>query len=307
MRASKKLIHQRGFRLFLMVLPLLVCVFIFSYLPLYGWSYAFFDYRPGRNLLDCDFVGFDNFKMFVMDSYAVKSILRVLRNTFGMSFLGIVTSIFPMMFAILLAEIQSLKFRKSVQTLVTIPNFISWVLVYSIAYAMFSVNDGLINRLLINTGVIEEGINFMASSDHIWLTMTAYGVWKGLGWSAIMYIAALTSIDAEQYESSKIDGAGRFQTIWYITIPGLLPTFFVLLLLSIANLLNNGLEQYFVFQNAMNKDSIEVLDLFVYNQGMVGYNYSFSTAVSMLKSVVSIILLFFSNGMSKLIRGESVF
>ena len=307
MRSSEKFYKQRGFRLFLMVFPLLVCVFIFSYMPLYGWSYAFFDYRPGRNLLDCDFVGFDNFKMFVTDSYAVKSIIRVLRNTFAMSFLGILTSVLPMMFAIFLAELRSLKFRKSIQTLVTIPNFISWVLVYSIAYSMFSVNDGLVNRLLVNAGVVEVGINFMASSDHVWLTMTLYGIWKGLGWSAIMYIAALTSIDAEQHESSKIDGAGRFQTIWYITIPGLLPTFFVLLIMSIANLLNNGLEQYFIFQNAMNKDSIEVLDLYVYNQGMVGYNYSFSTAVSMLKSIVSIILLFFSNGISKLVRGESVF
>lgn len=193
------------------------------------------------------------------------------------------------------------------QTLTTIPNFISWVLVYSVAYAMFSVNDGFVNRLLVNAGIITEGINFLASDKHVWLTMLGYSTWKGLGWSAIMYIACMAGIDGEQYEAAKVDGANRMQRIRYITIPGLLPTYFVLLILSIANLINNGMEQYFVFQNAMNKASIEVLDLYVYNQGMAGVNYSYATAVSMLKSVVSVTLLLFANRLSKLVRGESVF
>lgn len=302
----KPLIHQRGFRLFLLIAPLLILIFVFSYLPLYGWSYAFFDYKPGKNLLDCNFVGFKHFQMMIQDNFARRNILRVLRNTFAMSFIGIATSVLPMFFAIMLAEMRSTWYRKTVQTLVTIPNFISWVLVYSIAYSMFSVNDGLVNRILVNAGILEEGINFLASSKHVWLAMTGYGLWKSLGWNAIMYIAALTGIDQEQYEAARIDGAGRLGIIRHITIPGLLPTFFVLLILSIANLLNNGMEQYFVFQNAMNKDYIEVLDLYVYNQGMVGYSYSFSTAVSLLKSIVSIVLLFFANGLSRLFRGESV-
>ncbi|ANS75456.1 ABC transporter permease [Paenibacillus yonginensis] len=302
----KRLLNQQGFRLFLMSSPLLILVFVFSYMPLYGWIYSFYDYKAGRDLFSTDFVGLKNFKMMFTDHYAVTNILRVMKNTLGMSFLGIVTSVFPMIFAILLSEIRNLRFRKTIQTLVTIPNFISWVLVYSIAYAMFSTNDGLLNRILINNGIRDEGINFLASGNHVWLTMLGYGIWKGLGWGAIIYIAALTNIDAEQYEAARIDGAGRLKMTWHITIPGLLPTFFVLLLLSIGNLLNNGMEQYFVFQNAMNKDSIEVLDLYVYNQGMVGYDYSFATAVGMLKSVVSVLLLFFANFLSKITRGESV-
>lgn len=307
MNAIKKMEKQSGFRLFLLILPLLMLVFVFSYMPLYGWIYAFFNYKPGKALFACEFVGLDNFKMMFADSYAVKNIVRVMKNTFGMSFLGILTSVLPMGFAILLSEIKNKPFRKFVQTSVTIPNFISWVLVYSIAYVMFSVNDGFVNRMLVSMGILDQGVNFLASPNHVWLTMTAWGPWKGLGWNAIMYIAALTSIDDELYEAAKIDGAGRFQLIRHITVPGLLPTFFVLLILSIANLLNNGMEQYYIFQNAMNKESIEVLDLYVYNQGMVGYNYSFSTAVSMLKSVVSIVLLFFANTTSRLVRGESVF
>lgn len=307
MKKIAKLYKQRGFRLFLIVSPLLLLIFVFSYLPLYGWIYAFFNYKPGRALFDCQFVGLGNFKKMVMDKYALEELIQVLRNTFAMSFLGILTSPLPMLFAVFLGEISFMPFRKTVQTLTTIPNFISWVLVYSVAYAMFSVNDGFVNRLLVNAGLITEGINFLASDKHVWLTMLGYSTWKGLGWSAIMYIACMAGIDGEQYEAAKVDGANRMQRIWYITIPGLLPTYFVLLLLSIANLINNGMEQYFVFQNAMNKASIEVLDLYVYNQGMAGVNYSYATAVSMLKSVVSVTLLLFANKLSKLIRGESVF
>lgn len=305
-RVSKKLLEQKGFRLFLLITPLLALVFIFSYLPLYGWIYAFFDYKPGRPLLSCEFTGLKNFTMMFADKYAFADIVRVMRNTFAMSFLGIITSPLPLFFAIFLAEIKILPYKKAVQTFTTIPNFISWVLVYSVAYAMFSVNDGFINRVLIDMGVIEEGINFLASSDNVWLSMLLWSTWKGLGWGAIMYIAAISGIDQEQYEAAAVDGASRMQKIWHITIPGLMPTYFVLLLLSIANLINNGMEQYFVFQNAMNKDYIEVLDLYVYNQGMVGFNYSFATAVSMLKSIISIALLFCANTMSKVIRGESI-
>lgn len=232
--------------------------------------------------------------------------MRVLTNTFGMSFLGILTSPLPVVFAIFLMEIKSKHLRGLVQTLTTLPNFVSWVLVYSVAWSIFSVEDGFLNHLLMSTGLIDTEINFLASSEHIWVKMTGYSLWKTLGWSAIMYIAAITSIDAEQYEAAVVDGAGRFQCMWHITLPGILPTYFVLLLLSIANFINNGMEQYYLFQNPMNKSTIEVLDLYVYNMGMVGQNISYSTAVGMLKSIVSVALLFFANGLSKLIRKESI-
>ena len=304
---KKSIFKQRGFRLFLMIVPLLVLIFLFSYLPLTGWIYAFYNYKPGRPLFSCKYVGFGYFKDMFTDKYLFHDLCRVLKNTFGMSFLGIATSPLPMLFAVFLAEIRNKTYRKTVQTLTTIPNFISWVLVYSVAYAMFSVDDGLVNRLLMKMGLIDTGINFLASSSHIWLKMWLWSTWKGLGWSAIMYIAAITSIDQEQYEAAEVDGANRWQRIWYITIPGLMPTYFVLLIMSIANLINNGMEQYYVFQNAMNQDSIEVLDLYVYNQGIAGYNYSYATAISMLKSLVSVTLLFVANRISKLIRGESIF
>ncbi len=297
---------QPPVKLFLMSLPFLAVVFIFAYLPLYGWIYAFFDYRAGLSLWDCDFVGLKHFASLVNNPVAAGELLRVMRNTFAMSFLNILSSFLPVLFAILLTEIRSNSYRRIMQTLTTLPNFISWILVFSVMYSMFSVGDGFVNRLLISFNLIETEINFLASKNHVWLTMQGYSIWKGLGWGAIMYLAAMASIDPQLYEAATVDGAGRFRRIWHITIPGILPTYFVLLLLTIANFINNGMEQFFIFENPMNRAYIEVLDLYVYNQGMVGQNISFATAVSILKSAVSIALLFTANRMSKYVRGETI-
>ncbi|MDR0668857.1 MAG: ABC transporter permease subunit [Treponema sp.] len=302
-----KLFKQREFRLFLMVLPFMVLVFLLSYLPLRGWIYAFYNYKPGLPIGPENFVGFDNFRKTVADQYAMADIVRVLRNTFAMSLIGIATSPLPLIFAVFLSEVRIMPFRKTVQTLTTIPNFISWVLVYSVAYAIFSVDDGFVNRLLMQLGLIDNGIPFLTASRHVWLTMWSWGTWKGLGWSSIIYIAAITSIDQELYEAARVDGAGRFMCMWHITLPGLLPTYFVLLILSIANFINSGMEQYYIFQNPMNKSAIEVLDLYVYNQGIAGINYSYSIAIGMLKSIVSLLLLFIANRGSKMVREESIF
>ena len=295
-----------GVQLVLYALPFFVVVFLFSYLPLYGWLYAFFDYRAGLDLFKTKFVGLKYFQNIVGNPVLFRDMLRVLRNTFAMSFLGLLTSPLPMIFAIMITEVRFKWFKRSVQTLSTIPNFISWIMVYSVAWSMFSVGDGFINRVLLKLDLIETEINFLASSDNVWITMLTYSIWKGLGWSAIMYLAAIAAIDQEQYEAAIVDGAGRFQLIWHVTLPGILPTYFVLLLLTIANFINNGMEQYFVFQNAMNKSYIEVLDLYVYNKGMVGNNIPFATAISMLKSLISIVLLFTANRLSKSVRDESI-
>lgn len=302
----------KKYKLFLLLLPFLIFIAIFCYLPLFGWIYAFFNYRPGIPLKASDYVGFKWFISLISTAGKRKEVIRVLRNTLAISGLGIATSWCPMAFAILLSEIKITQFKRVVQTLTTLPNFISWVLVYAFAFTLFSVDAGLINRLLMDLGIIDRGINFLLSGKHIWIKMTLWSMWKGLGWGAIMYLAALSSIDPQLYEAAQVDGAGRSRQIWHITIPGLLPTYFILLLLSFANLVNNGMEQYFVFQNAMNRETIEVLDLYVYNVGLGGTGGSssgtipFATAVSMLKSLISVILLFGANGLSKLLRGESI-
>ena len=290
---------------FLMVLPFLLLIAVFSYYPLYGWVYAFFDYKPPFPLSWEKFVGFKWFVSMVENPVKVKKLVQVLTNTFAMSGLSLLFSWFPMIFAVFLNEIRSYRFKKFVQTVTTLPNFISWVLVYSIAFSVFN-STGAVNSVLMNLGITEEPIMFLQSSSHVWFKQWLWLTWKNAGWAAIMYIAAITGIDESLMEAAKIDGASRMQCIWHITIPSILPTYFVLVMLSLANFLSNGMEQYFVFANSFNKTKIEVLDLYVYNLAMGSGGYSLSTAISILKTFVSIILLCVTNWVSKKIRGESL-
>lgn len=293
------------FKLFLMYMPFVALVAVFSYLPLWGWRYAFFNYKVGDTLSSANFTGFKWFTELFKNPATVRDIVKVLKNTLAMSGLGIITSWIPMAFAIFLCEIKNMKFRRFVQTFTTIPNFISWVLVYAIAFCIFST-DGFLSSMMVNLGIWSEGQNLLMGGDHTWIKMWAWGMWKGVGWSAIIYIAAISGIDQQLYEAATVDGAGRFQKMWHITVPGLIPTFCVLLLMSVANVLSNGMDQYLVFKNATNMDTIRVLDLYVYELGIGKGSIPLTTVVSMLKSVISVTLLFAANGVSKLIRGESI-
>ena len=302
MLTSRK--KQERFKLFLYVLPCIIFIFIFKYLPLWGWSYAFFQYKPGRSLFDCAFVGLQNFTALFGNPIMRDNLFRVLRNTFGIQILNYILMPIPMLFAIFLSEIKSTKFQKAVQTLTTLPHFISWVIMFSLATSLFG-NSGVVNGILERFGA--EGINILTTDDHVWLIQALLGLWKSLGWSAIIYFAAITGLDQEVYEAAMVDGASRWQKIRYITIPLLIPTFFVLLIMGIGNFLNSGIDQFLAFGNAMNKEYIEVLDLYVYNLGIGDGQISFSVAVGMMKSLVAVVLFACANFASKKIRGTSVF
>lgn len=293
-------------QLLLMYLPFAVLIFIFSYMPLWGWRLAFFDYTPGKPLTFDDYVGFKWINFLFSNPATRKDIGRVMVNTLAMSGLGILTSWLPMVFAMFLAEATSTKFKRFVQTFTTIPNFISWVIVYSLALAMFS-SDGFVNAIFIRLGWNSTPVNYLMGDKFIWAKMWAWGTWKGLGWSAIIYIAAISSIDPQMYESADIDGANRWQKMRYITIPSLMSTYFVLLVLSVASILSNGMDQYLVFENPTNTGRITVLDLFVYQLGIDKGNYPLSTLIGILKTVISLVLLFAVNMFSKVVRDESIF
>jgi putative aldouronate transport system permease protein len=296
---------ESKFKLFLMFLPFALLAFVFCYLPLFGWRYAFFDYQAGDALTKDNFVGFKWFTYLFKNAATRRDIVRVLRNTLAMSGLGIITSWVPLAFAVLLTEIENKKFRRFVQTFTTIPNFISWIIVYTIALAIFST-DGFINTFAMSMGWITTGTNYLMGDHGTWLKMLAWGLWKGTGWSAIIYIAGISGIDRQLYEAATVDGANRFQRIWNVTLPGLLPTYMVMLLMAVAGMLSNGLDQYLVFSNASNSKTMEVLDLYVYNLGIAGGSIPLSTVIGMAKSIVSVVLLFMANGISKLTRGESI-
>ena len=302
---NKKKLDRQGFNLFLMALPFIALVVAFTYLPLWGWRYAFFDYKGGFKLVNCGFTGWKWFTFMFTNNTQIQNTVRVLRNTFAISGLNILTSVVPVAFAIFLTELIGGRFKRLVQTVTTLPHFIGWVLVYSMAFAIFS-NMGALNHILISLRIIPSSINWLGSNQFIWLKMCLWSLWKNMGWNAIMYLAAIAGIDQELYEAAEVDGASRFRKIWSVTIPQLLPTFFVLLMLAIANFLNSGFDQYFMFQNAMNQPTIEVLDLYVYNIGIGSGLISLATVVSMFKSVVSLILLFSVNSLSKLLRGEAI-
>lgn len=291
--------------MFYCIIPFIILSFLFSYFPLHGWIYAFFDYKPPLPLSQCEFVGMKWFETLFANKTQVSQMVQVMKNTFAMSLLGILTSLLPIAFAIFLNEIKCKWFKNLVQTLTTLPNFISWVLVYSVAFSLFT-DSGMVNTFLQELGIITDPIKFLDSDKHTYLWMTLWNMWKGLGWGAIMYLAAIAGIDAELYEAARVDGANRFQLMKNITLPALMPTFFVLLMMSVANFLNNGMDQYYVFQNSFNKEHIQVLDLYVYNIGMTGSSLSLATAISMLKSIISVTLLALVNFVSKKTRGESI-
>ncbi len=295
----------RGIKYLLLAVPFLIYVFAFSYVPLVGWIYSVFDYKIGQKFLDFGsmvFVGLGNFqKLFTERS----EVLRVLRNTLALSALGLLSTPVPVVFAIMFNEIKNSKFKKIVQTATTLPNFISWIIVYGVAFAFFSVN-GFVSVLMQKIGIQPPVMGILGDADHTWVLQWILGIWKSFGWSAIIYIAAITGIDSELYDAAKVDGANKIQSILHITIPGIMPTYVVMFLLAVSNILSNGFDQYFMFYNPMVADKIEVLDYYVYKVGFYINDYSYSITLGMLKSILGIVLLFTANALSKKIRGESI-
>lgn len=290
--------------LVLYLLPFMILVGIFAYAPIFGWYYAFIDYLPGKSVFDCNFVGLKYFNMIFSGA---SDFWVVLRNTLCLSGLGLLCSVIPVIFAIMISQVRYSKFSRTVQTLTSIPNFISWVLVYSIIFSLLASEDSALNVLMLNMGISETPVNVLTNVNQAWTTQTLIGIWKNTGYNAILYLAAISSIDQELYQAADVDGANKMQKIWHVTIPGIMSTFFVLLLLSISNMLSNGFDQYWMFGNGMTWDKLEVFDTYVYRVGIQNMEYSLSTALGIFKSLVSIILLTSANQLSKKLRGESIF
>jgi ABC-type polysaccharide transport system permease subunit len=288
-----------AWNLFFLALPFMLMVLLFNYIPLFGWFLSFVEYRVGNPIFQNEWVGLKYFGLL----FTSRDFFRVMRNTVIFSLLNYILLPLPMIFAILLNEIPSRHFRKMAQTLSTLPHFVSWIIVYSLIFTLFS-NDGLINDALRALKLPPQNLLLNPNATYVFQTVILQ--WKTLGWGAIIYIAALTGIDQELYEAATVDGAGRLRCTWHITIPGLVPTFIVLSLLAIANFVNSGIDQYFVFKNAFVYDNIEVLDLYTYRIGLELFDYSYATAVGIFKSFISIVLLFLTNYIAKRVRGVSI-
>ena len=281
-------ILSKRFDLLLMGLPCILLVIVFSYVPLFGWIYGFFDYKPGMSLLQSEFVGLK----FLLEAFSDTTLLTVLRNTLVLGMLTLVTSVIPPIFAMFLNELHGRRTKRIIQTVTTFPQFISWILVFSLFFIFFSVNDGYVNKVLLSLGLIKQPLNLLAAENAVWSLQTLISIWKNMGFAAIIYLASIAGIDPELYDAADADGAGRFRKMLHITVPELLPTFFTLLLLGIGNILSNGFDQYYLFYNNLVSDKILVLDVYLYQVGLGMNLYSLSTALGMTKTIISVILLF---------------
>ncbi|MDQ0903548.1 sugar ABC transporter permease [Paenibacillus sp. V4I7] len=295
------IIEQRY--LFLMSLPFVIWLFIFNYVPIWGWTMAFQKYKPGKSFSEQTWVGFDNFVQLFQEPH----FYLVLRNTLAMSSMSLVVGYtVPIVFAILLNEIRLMAFKRTMQTISYLPHFVSWVVVAGIVTKMLSTDGGIVNEILVGLHIIDKPIQFMAQGHMFWGIVTLSDLWKEMGWNSIIYLAAIAGIDPEQYEAAKVDGAGRFRRMWHITLPGIRPTIMVMMVLSIGWLTSIGFEKQYLLGNAIVQDYAEVLDLYVLNYGIKLARFSFGTAVGIVNTIVAITLLLTSNWLFKRWTKESV-
>jgi putative aldouronate transport system permease protein len=300
-KVFQKLLRQKY--LHFMIIPGIIWMIIFNYIPMYGIIIAFKEYSIIGTIADAPWVGFANFKEFLTDD----SFMMVMKNTLGISFLKLILGFpIPIVFAILLNEVYNAKFKKFVQTVSYLPHFFSWVVLGGIMINWLS-ETGLINELLTKSGLMKEPISYLAKEEYFWTITILSDIWKETGWNAIIYLAAIAGINPSLYEAAKIDGAGKLSQIWNITLPSIKGTITILFILAVSGVLNSNFDQMLVLQNPLNANASEVIDTFVYKLGLRSMRFSYSTAVGLFKSVIALILLVSANFVSKKFSDRSLF
>ncbi len=299
---------------YLQVMALLgiVWMLIFNYIPMYGILIAFKkNFYITTPLFSKKFFttpwapngGFQHFINFFKD----EEFFNVMANTLGISILKLIFNFtLPIVFALLLNEVRNIRFKKAVQTITYMPHFLSWVVLGGILTTWLG-EGGLFNDILIKTGILKEGIPFLAYPKYFWAITVISDLWKELGWSAIIYLAAISGIDQEMYEAAKVDGASRWKQIWTITLPSIAPTVTIMFILAVGGLLNTNFDQILVLNNPLNAPRSNVLDIYVYQTAMRGMRYSYASAIGLFKSVVAFILLFIANQVTKKLNDTSLF
>lgn len=277
----------------MMLLPVAWYI-IFTYVPMYGIQIAFRDYMPSKGFMGSDFVGLKHFFRFFDSFYFT----RVLKNTLTINFYSLIMGFpIPIIFALLLNELRSRKYKKLVQNIAYLPHFLSAVVIVSILQLLLSPDNGVVNHLLRAIGQPTQ--DFMIRQDYFQHIFVWSGIWENMGWDAIMYIAALAGVDMALYEAATIDGASRFQKIRYISIPCIMPTIIIMLLLRCGSIMNIGYEKILLMQNSLNMETSDVISTYVYRSGILGAEYSFASAVGLFNSVCNFVLLLVANGAAK--------
>ncbi len=293
--------------LILMASLSLVFLAVFAYAPLYGLILAF-KKDTYLNILDniyySKWVGLDNFKEFLTDP----EFKNIMYNTLGLNILQLLINFpAPIIFAVLMSELLSDRFKKFVQSVTFFPHFISWVIFGGIFLNLLDYNTGIFNTLFLKLGIIKEPVDILGGPEYFWPIIIITSILKGLGWGSVIYVAAISGIPKELYEAAAIDGANRWHKIKYITLPSIAPTITLFFILSISGLLNNGIDHLWVFQNVNNITRSEVLDTFIYKYGIPQGHYGYATAIGLLKSVVSFFLLILGNTICKKVTGKGIY
>lgn len=282
-------------QLAIMSVPMLLYVLLFNYAPMWGWVTAFQDYTPKKGLNGSAFVGLKNFEWL----FSRPDFIQSIRNTLGMSIINLVFgTVSSILLAVLLNEVRNRAFKRTVQTVTYLPHFLSMVIVVGMAQNIFASN-GPVNALILSLGLVKEPIFWLGEERLFWWLVGVINVWKEVGWNTIIYIAAMTSIDPCLYEAASIDGAGRFQRILHVTLPGIKSTFVILLIMNIGHLMEAGFEIQYLMGNSLVQSFSETIDVFVMRYGISKQKYSYATAAGMFKSVVAIILLYGANFIAK--------
>ena len=285
--------------LYLMILPSLITVFIFHYIPIYGVQIAFKDYRSSLGILGSEWVGLKYFIEFINYPYFEK----VMVNTIRISLVCLCTFPIPIIFSIMLNELRSSKVKKVSQMITYAPHFVSTVVVCSMLM-LFLDKDGLINNIIAFFG--GERVSYLSVPSAFAPIYAISDLWQGLGWGTIIYLATLAGISVELVEAAKIDGAGRLQTIWHVHLPYLKPTIITLFILKMGSLISVGFEKVFLLQNPLNLDASSVISTYVYEVGIINHQYSYSSAIGLFNNIINIILLVIANTVSKKVAETSL-
>lgn len=299
----KKLKKQSELQL--MVLPALICLLLFSIYPLYGLQIAFKDFKLNLGIEGSAWVGLKYFKTIFTDP----NMVNVMKNTIGLSVIkGFVIFPLPIIFALMLQEITFAPFKKMVQTVSYFPYFLSWSIISLMATVWLSGN-GFINGFLTSTHILKKPFFFLGNPKAFWGVSVTLDIWKTLGYSAVIYIAAMSGVDQEVMEAAVIDGAGRFKRMWHVTLPAILPTIMILLIINMGNLLKGGsnFDISYNLSNTLNLSKSEIIDTYVLKTGISLGRFSYAAAIGVCQSVISTVLLLISNGISKITTGEGYF
>lgn len=288
--------------LYIMLVPGVLYFLIFKYGPMLGLVAAFQDYQPFLGFFKSPWVGFKHFQRF----FTEPTFFQLLRNTVILALYNILFYFpLPIIISLLLNEIRRNWFKRTIQTMVYIPHFLSWVVIYSLTYTLFNGDSGAINNIIASAGGTK--INFLASESTFRAMITGQVMWKDTGWGTIIFLAALAGVNPELYEAAEIDGANRWQQLLNITLPSIKSTIVTLLILRLGSFLNTGFEQIFLMINPLNRNVGDVFDTYVYSMGITNGQLSYTTAVGMFKSVASLILVVLSNNIAKKMGEEGIY